>query len=62
MQAVLDGRNVWSQDAAEAAGLMYFGVGRTPRFEHEAVEGDDLGDRPAGGASAHGRLASAVRF
>jgi nucleotide sugar dehydrogenase len=33
VEAVLDGRNAWSQSAAEAAGLVYFGIGRSSRLE-----------------------------
>jgi nucleotide sugar dehydrogenase len=32
-RVVLDGRNVWRQDAAQAAGLLYFGIGRSSRTE-----------------------------
>jgi nucleotide sugar dehydrogenase len=31
IEAVLDGRNFWSQTDAEAAGLLYFGIGRALR-------------------------------
>jgi nucleotide sugar dehydrogenase len=34
VEAVLDGRNFWDQDAAEAAGLLYFGIGRSSRTEY----------------------------
>jgi nucleotide sugar dehydrogenase len=33
VQVVLDGRNLWPQEAVEAAGLMYFGVGRASASE-----------------------------
>jgi nucleotide sugar dehydrogenase len=33
VEAVLDGRNFWDRDAAEAAGLLYFGIGRQSRSE-----------------------------
>lgn len=33
VEVVLDGRNAWSQESAEAAGLLYFGIGRTSRTE-----------------------------
>jgi nucleotide sugar dehydrogenase len=33
VEAVLDGRNVWNQSEAEAAGILYLGVGRPSRFE-----------------------------
>ncbi len=33
VEVVLDGRNLWSQDEAEAAGLLYFGMGRPSRPE-----------------------------
>ena len=33
VEVVLDGRNLWSQAAAEAAGLLYFGVGRSAHAE-----------------------------
>lgn len=33
VEAVLDGRNAWDQTVAEAAGLLYFGIGRSGRNE-----------------------------
>jgi nucleotide sugar dehydrogenase len=33
VRVVLDGRNHWSQEAAEVAGLLYFGVGRSSAAE-----------------------------
>lgn len=33
VEAVLDGRNLWKQDIAESAGLLYFGIGRSARAE-----------------------------
>jgi nucleotide sugar dehydrogenase len=33
VKVVLDGRNFWNQQEAEAAGLLYFGVGRSSRPE-----------------------------
>ena len=33
VEVVLDGRNLWNQAAAEAAGLLYFGIGRSARHE-----------------------------
>jgi nucleotide sugar dehydrogenase len=33
VEAVLDGRNHWNQNDAEAAGLLYFGIGRASRRE-----------------------------
>lgn len=33
IEAVLDGRNLWPQDAIEAAGLLYFGIGRSSQPE-----------------------------
>lgn len=33
VEVVLDGRNFWNQDEAEAAGLLYFGIGRSSRPE-----------------------------
>ena len=33
VEVVLDGRNFWDARAAEAAGLMYFGIGRAARLE-----------------------------
>ncbi len=33
VEAVLDGRNAWDREAAEAAGLLYFGIGRPSRVE-----------------------------
>jgi nucleotide sugar dehydrogenase len=33
VEVVLDGRNVWNQDDAEAAGILYLGVGRPSRLE-----------------------------
>jgi nucleotide sugar dehydrogenase len=33
VEVVLDGRNLWDPRAAEAAGLLYFGIGRAARLE-----------------------------
>lgn len=33
VEAVLDGRNLWNQELAEAADILYFGVGRASRRE-----------------------------
>jgi UDP-N-acetyl-D-mannosaminuronate dehydrogenase len=33
VEVVLDGRNAWSQAQAEAAGLAYFGIGRSSKLE-----------------------------
>ena len=33
VEVVLDGRNQWNQDEAEAAGLLYFGIGRSSSAE-----------------------------
>lgn len=33
VEVVLDGRNLWNQSQAEAAGLLYFGIGRSSRNE-----------------------------
>jgi len=33
VEVLLDGRNLWSQCEAEAAGLLYFGIGRSSRPE-----------------------------
>lgn len=33
VEVVLDGRNAWDAHAAEAAGLLYFGIGRSARLE-----------------------------
>ena len=33
VEAVLDGRNLWNQEEAERAGLLYFGIGRSSRTE-----------------------------
>lgn len=33
VEAVLDGRNLWKQATVEAAGLLYFGIGRSSRTE-----------------------------
>jgi UDP-N-acetyl-D-mannosaminuronate dehydrogenase len=33
IEAVLDGRNFWSQAEVESAGLLYLGVGRSARGE-----------------------------
>ncbi len=33
VEVVLDGRNFWDQNRAEAAGLLYFGIGRSSRLE-----------------------------
>ncbi len=44
VEAVLDGRNFWEQDGVEAAGLLYFGIGRSPRLEldHSASSANAL--------------------
>jgi nucleotide sugar dehydrogenase len=33
VEVVLDGRNLWNQAAAEQAGILYFGIGRSSRSE-----------------------------
>ena len=33
VEALLDGRNFWSRDEAEATGLLYFGIGRSSTLE-----------------------------
>jgi len=33
VEVVLDGRNFWKQGEAEAAGILYFGIGRSSRME-----------------------------
>ena len=33
LEVALDGRNLWNQEEAEAAGLLYFGIGRSSRIE-----------------------------
>jgi len=33
VEVVLDGRNLWNQAEAEAAGILYFGIGRSSRTE-----------------------------
>lgn len=33
VEVVLDGRNFWNQEEAEAAGMLYFGIGRSSRPE-----------------------------
>ncbi len=35
VEVVLDGRNHWNQEEAEAAGLLYFGIGRPSSAEHD---------------------------
>jgi nucleotide sugar dehydrogenase len=35
VEAVLDGRNLWNQNAVESTGLLYFGIGRSSRSERE---------------------------
>ncbi|MFO1128773.1 MAG: nucleotide sugar dehydrogenase [Rhodospirillales bacterium] len=47
VEAVLDGRNFWQQDAAEAAGLLYFGIGR-----HALTEPPMTPHRPLPSSSA----------
>ena len=37
VEVVLDGRNHWSQDEAEAAGLLYFGIGRSSSAERAGL-------------------------
>ncbi len=34
VEVLLDGRNLWNQAEAEAAGLLYFGIGRSSHNEH----------------------------
>jgi UDP-N-acetyl-D-mannosaminuronate dehydrogenase len=34
VEVVLDGRNLWNQEEAEACGILYFGIGRSSRCEH----------------------------
>ena len=36
VEAVLDGRNLWPQAAVEAAGLIYFGIGRSSGIERHS--------------------------
>jgi nucleotide sugar dehydrogenase len=36
VEVVVDGRNLWSQEAAEDAGLLYFGIGRASRVEAQS--------------------------
>lgn len=38
VEVVLDGRNLWNQDEAEAAGLLYFGIGRSSLAERTRKE------------------------
>lgn len=38
VEVVLDGRNFWNQQAAEAAGVLYFGIGRSSRAERTVLE------------------------
>ncbi len=33
VEVALDGRNLWNQEDAEAAGVLYFGIGRSSRRE-----------------------------
>ena len=49
VEAVLDGRNVWSTDAVEQAGLLYFGIGRSASVERAAsgMQGEQTGDGAA---------------
>ena len=42
VEAVLDGRNAWRQAAAESAGLLYFGIGRSSASERHT---DDPGPK-----------------
>jgi len=35
VQVLVDGRNLWSRDEAEAIGMLYFGIGRSSRPERE---------------------------
>lgn len=53
VEAVLDGRNLWQSSAAEAAGLLYFGIGRSSRRELE-------GDRRAADVPARSPATSVV--
>jgi len=36
VEALLDGRNIWPQAVAEAAGLIYFGIGRSSELERHS--------------------------
>ena len=38
VEVILDGRNFWNQHEAEAAGLLYFGIGRSSREERTRIE------------------------
>lgn len=38
VEVVLDGRNFWNQQEAEAAGVLYFGIGRSSRLERAVPE------------------------
>jgi len=38
VEVVLDGRNFWNQQEAEAAGVLYFGIGRSSRMERAIPE------------------------
>ncbi len=37
VETVLDGRNFWSQDKAESASLLYFGIGRSSSVERDRL-------------------------
>lgn len=38
VEVILDGRNFWNQPEAEAAGVLYFGIGRSSRAERTRIE------------------------
>ncbi len=38
VEALLDGRNLWDREAAESAGILYFGIGRSSRTEPNLAE------------------------
>jgi nucleotide sugar dehydrogenase len=38
VEVVLDGRNFWNQHEAEAAGVLYFGIGRSSRVERTSPQ------------------------
>jgi nucleotide sugar dehydrogenase len=46
VEVVLDGRNFWHQHEAEAAGLLYFGIGRSSHTERTRFETISLASPP----------------
>jgi UDP-N-acetyl-D-mannosaminuronate dehydrogenase len=48
VEVILDGRNFWSQHEAEAAGMLYFGIGRSSHAERTRLKTDPKVNPPIG--------------